>query len=168
VPASGGTPRLVYDPFGFVGSMDVSPDGQTLVFREFRPVLYTLADGTRKELATQDSAYGIRFSPDGKKLVYQDFSTNAIRIRDLETDATTTLIDTDNYLSAADWFPDGNQLAVITDEGVELFTLKAGAQPERKLLKKGFALKDVDVSPDGKAIAYCINGQRSIFVMTGF
>ncbi|HVG60941.1 MAG TPA: hypothetical protein VNA24_20450 [Hyalangium sp.] len=168
VAASGGTPSLVYDSFGSAESVDVSPDGQYLVFREFRPVLLKLSDSTRKELSTQDNAYGIRFSPDGKKLVYLDFSTDSIRIRNLETDETTTLIDTDNYLSSADWFPDGNQLAVITDDGIELFTLNGTAQPERKMLKSGFALKDVDVSPDGKSIAYCVNGQRSIYVLTDF
>jgi Tol biopolymer transport system component len=168
VAASGGAPRVVYDSFGTVGGIDVSPDGQYLVFREFDPVLYKLSDGAKRELATEDNVYGLRFSPDGKKLVYQDSSTDAIRIRDIETGVTSTLVDTDNYLSSADWFPDGNQLAVITDEGIELFTLQGGAQPERKMLKKGFALKDVDVSPDGKSIAYCINGQRSVFVLTGF
>jgi WD40 repeat protein len=94
--------------------------------------------------------------------------THSIRIRDLVTDATTTVIDTDNYLTAADGFPDGKRLAVLTDKGLELFTLQEGAEPTRQMLKSGSAIKDVDVSPDGSAIAYCINGQRSIFVMTGF
>lgn len=171
VAASGGAPRLVYDSFGGTNSLDVSPDGRLLAFDEFDPVLLTLADNTTRTVQMPDSSYGIyalRFSPDGKKLLYHDYETHSIRIRDLVTDATTVVLDTDNYLTGADWFPDGKRLAVLTDEGIEIFTLQEGAAPTRQLLKSGFALKDVDVSPDGTAIAYCVNGQRSIFVMTGF
>jgi Tol biopolymer transport system component len=157
------------DSFRFVDGLDVSPDGQYLVFRDFRPVLLKLADGTTRELSTDDQAYALRFSPDGKRVVYHDGHTDAVRIWDLATDTVTTLFTTGDYLTSADWLPDGNRLAVITDDGLELVTLQAGgAEPTRQVLKKGFALKDVDVSPDGKSIAYCVNGQRSIFVLTGF
>ncbi len=169
VPSTGGTPHVVYEPFGFTKGLDVSADGQYLVFSEFRPVLLKLSDGTTRELDTEDNAYGLRFSPDGKKLLYFDYSTDTVRLRDLETDTTISLLATDNYLTSADWFPDGNRIAVITDDGIELLTLQAGgAAPTRSMLKEGFALKDVDVSPDGKSIAYCVNGRRSIFVLTGF
>lgn len=168
VAATGGTPRHVYDPFGSASGLDVSPDGRYLAVNEFNPVLLTLADGSTEEITTQDNVYALRFSPDGRKLLYHDYSTHSIRVRDLVTGATGTMIDTDNYLTSADWFPDGKRLAVITDEGLEILTLQDGAQPTRQLLKSSIALKDVDVSPDGTAIAYCINGQRSIFVLTGF
>jgi Tol biopolymer transport system component len=168
VSATGGAARLVHDPFGSVSSVDVSPDGKTLLLDGFDIVLFTLADGSTREIPTQENVYGLRYSPDGKKAVYQDFSTEAVRILDLETGTATTLIDTDNYLTSADWFPDGNRLAVLTDESLEILTLQQGAEPTRQVLRDGFALKDVDVSPDGKSIAYCINGQPSIFVLTGF
>jgi Tol biopolymer transport system component len=169
VAAAGGTPRLVHDSFG-VTALDVSPDSQYVAFNEFDPVLLKLSDNSTRTVSMPDSSgiYSLRFSPDGKKLLYHDYDTHSIRIRDLVTDATATVIDTDNYLTGADWFPDGKRLAVLTDKGLELFTLQEGAEPTRQLLKSGSALKDVDVSPDGTAIAYCINGQRSIFVLTGF
>jgi DNA-binding beta-propeller fold protein YncE len=168
VPAAGGTPRVVIKPFQAPRGIDVSPDGQYLGFQAHDLVLLKLSDNTKREIASQSDVYGMRFSPDGKKLLYRDFSTDAIRIRSLENDTTATVIDTSNYLASADWFPDGNQLAVITDQGLELLTLQASGEPARKMLKEGTALKEVDVSPDGKAIAYAINGQRSLFVLTGF
>lgn len=170
VAAAGGAPRLVYDSFGGTTALDVSLDGQYVAFNEFDPVLLKLADNSTQTVSMPESygIYSLRFSPDGKKLLYHDYDTHSIRIRDLVTDATTTVIDTDNYLTAADWFPDGKRLAVLTDEGLELFTLQDGAEPTRRMLKSGSAIKDVDVSPDGTAIAYCVNGQRSIFVVTGF
>ncbi|MCY1077378.1 WD40 repeat domain-containing protein [Archangium lansingense] len=168
VAATGGTPRLVHEPFGFVSSVDVSPDGKYLLFDAFDPVLFALADSSEQELPTDDNVYALRFSPDGKKMLYHDYSTHSLRVRELATGATTTVLDTDNYLTGADWFPDGKRLAVISDEGLEILTLQDGAEPVRQMVKSGRALKDVDVSPDGTAIAYCVNGMRSIFVLTGF
>ncbi len=168
VSATGGTPRTVHEPFGYVSSVDVSPDGQFVAFDTFDLKLLQLSDSTTRELVDGANVEGVRFSPDSKKLLYVDTPTDSIRILDLATSATTTVVDTDNYLTSADWFPDGKRVAVITDDGIELFTLQDGAAPTRELLKEGFALKSLDVSPDGKSIAYCINGQRSIFVLSGF
>jgi WD40 repeat protein len=169
IAPTGGTARTIPGPSGFARGLDVSPDGQFLAFGDFGLQVLTLADGSTREFPTEDDPYTLRFSPDGKKLLYFDYSSDTVRIRDLETDATSTVVTTGNYLTSADWFPDGEHLAVITEDGIERFTLQAGgAPPTHELLKKGFALKDVDVSPDGKSIAYCVNGQRSIFVLTGF
>jgi Tol biopolymer transport system component len=168
VASSGGTPRLVTKPYQAPKGLDVTQDGQTLGFQAHDVILFKLADNTERAIASQSDVYGLRFSPEGKRLLYRDFSTDDIRIRSLESETTTTVLDTGNYLSAADWFPDGNQLAVVTDTGLELLTLQGSGAPTRKMLKEGTAFKDVDVSPDGKAIAYAVNGQRSLFVLTGF
>lgn len=168
VASTGGTPRQVIKPFQGPKGLDVSADGQYLGYQAYDVVVLKLADNTKREIASQSNVYGLRFSPDGKKLLYRDFSNDDIRIRSLESDTTTTALDTSNYLSSADWFPDGNQLAAVTDEGLELITLNGSGAPTRKMLKEGKAFKDVDVSPDGKAIAYAVNGQRSLFVLTGF
>jgi WD40 repeat protein len=168
VSAAGGTPRVIVKPSQAPKGIDVSADGQYLGYQAFDLVLLKLSDNTKREIASQSDVHGPRFSPDGKKLLYRDFSTDAIRIRNLENDTTATVLDTSNYLVSADWFPDGKQLAVITDQGLELLTLQASGEPTRKMLKEGTTLKDVDVSPDGKAIAYAVNGQRSLFVLTGF
>jgi Tol biopolymer transport system component len=169
VAASGGTPRVVTKPYQAPKGIDVSQDGQYLGFQSYDVVILKLADNTQQTVSTRSEVYGLRFSPDGKKLLYRDYNTDAIRIiQSLENGTTTTVLDTSNYLSAADWFPDGNQLAVVSDTGLELVTLQASGEPTRKMLKEGTSFKDVDVSPDGKAIAYAVNGQRSLFVLTGF
>ena len=38
----------------------------------------------------------------------------------------------------------------------------------RQLLSDQFALLDADLSPDGASVAYGVNGQQSLFVLTGF
>ncbi|HEX8704353.1 MAG TPA: hypothetical protein VF815_36310 [Myxococcaceae bacterium] len=167
VAPTGGTPRIVHEPFGYVSSMDVSPDGQFMAYDTFDLELLRFSDNTTRPLIESANVSGVRFSPDGKKLLYVDSPSDSIRILDLATSATTMVVDTDNYLTSADWFPDGRRVAVITDEGIEIFTLQNGAAPTRELLREGFALKSLDVSPDGKSMAYCINGQSSIFVLSG-
>ena len=167
VASTGGTPRVVHDPFGYISGVEVSPDGQFMAFDSFDLELLRFSDNTTQELIAGANVDGVRFSPDGKKLLYIDAPTDSIRILDLETSATATVVDTDNYLTSADWFPDGKRVAVITDDGIEVFMRQDGAAPTRQLLRKGFALKSLDVSPDGKSIAYCINGQSSIFVLSG-
>jgi Tol biopolymer transport system component len=166
VASTGGTPRTVGEAFGYVSSVDVSPDGQFMARDTFDLELVQLSDNTIRELMSGANVDEVRFSPDSKKLLYVDSPTDSIRILDLATNTTTEVVDTDNYLTSADWFPDGKRVAVITDDGIEIFTLQDGAAPTRQLLREGFALKSLDVAPDGKSLAYCINGQRSIFVLS--
>lgn len=75
----------------------------------------------------------------------------------------------ENLLSSfggIDWFSDGRRLLAGTDRGIEIVTL--GPPVGRTLLKDSFALMDVDLSPDDKSVAYSINGQSSLFVLSGF
>jgi len=76
------------------------------------------------------------------------------------------VLDTTNSFGGIDWFSDGRRLLAGTDRGIEIVTL--GPPVGRTLLKDSFALMDVDLSPDDKSVAYSINGQSSLFVLSGF
>ncbi|MEZ4297373.1 MAG: hypothetical protein R3B70_20580 [Polyangiaceae bacterium] len=165
IPAAGGTAEVVVTEFATTDP-DVSADGTRLVFAQNGGPLRLV------DLATPDmpqdlgtSGFSPRFSPDGKKIVYQ--SGFDLKIMDLASGDVTDVLDTGNYLASADWLPEGDRLAAITDDGIEILTLGEGA-PERELISDQFAAKDIDVSADGKSIVYAVNGQSSIFVLTGF
>lgn len=69
------------------------------------------------------------------------------------------------YLTSLAWFPDGQRLALTTQNGIEIIDVISGA---RTLAIDDFATKDIDVSADGKAIVYGINGQTSLRIVVGF
>ncbi len=165
VAASGGTPTMAVDDIATLDP-DVSPDGKRLVYATNGGTLQLvdLADPTMaKDLAVHGTSP--RFSPDGKTIAFE--SEEKIQIMDLETFMVKDVsIDAGTYLASVAWFPDGKQLAITSDDGIEIVTLDS--PPTRKLLREEFAAKDIDVSHDGKSIAYGINGSKNIFVLSGF
>ena len=115
-------------------SVDVSPDGGTVVF-DLLGDLYTvpLAGGDATAL-TEGMAYDAqpRYSPDGSQVVFvsdRDGAENLWRI-DVETKATRQVTDTSvhNYESP-DWLPDGDYVVAAVGAGA----LAGGEQRNPKL-----------------------------------
>lgn len=109
-------------------SLDVSPDGSTLVF-DFLGDLYTLpiTGGTPTQITSGmqfDSQP--RFSPDGKKIVYTSDKSGGegVWIIDLATkeDKSITSGKTDRYQSP-EWTPDGDYI-IASKAGMRSGTLK--------------------------------------------
>ncbi|HEY8923151.1 MAG TPA: hypothetical protein VIU64_02150 [Polyangia bacterium] len=166
LPAAGGPSRQVVNAFAAVGP-DLSPDGKSLVYGINGSNLQ-LADLTRSppvvtDLGTPGSAP--RFSPDGSAIAY--WSGDTLRVMQLATQATTDVLTGDANLGfgGVDWFGDGRLLAG-TARGVEIVT--PGPPVTRRLVSDVFALLDVDLSPDEAQVAYAINGQQSLFFLSGF
>lgn len=164
VAASGGAASVAVMDFAAMDP-DISPDGKSLV--------YAVNGGTLRlvDLATPDSVKDLgesgtspRFSPDGQSIAFE--SGEKIKLMALASGEVTDVVDTGTYLASVDWFPDGERLAITSDDGIEIVTL--GASPERKLVRDEFASMDLDLSADGKAIAYTVNGQPSIYVLRDF
>jgi Tol biopolymer transport system component len=147
-------------------SLDVSPDGQTIVF-DLLGDLYTLPIGGGKATAlTTGLAYDAqpRFSPDGKKVVFVSDRSGGenIWILTLDTKDTTQLTQGNgNQNLSPDWSPDGRHVIVSRGTGLfptaklHLFDVEGGAgfpllppTPQNQQLKTmGPAF-----SPDGRQV----------------
>ena len=167
VPVQGGAGRQVVNAFAAVGP-DLSPDGRWLVYG-INGGTMQLADLSQSPVAVTDlgtNGNSPRFSPDGARIAF--WSGGAIRLMDVATNAASDVITGDSNFDfgGVDWFSDGQRLLAGTDQGMEIITL--GPPVSRRLLADVFALLDVDLAPDGARVAYGINGQSSLFVLTGF
>ena len=166
VPSAGGTTRQVVSAFAAVGP-DLSPDGKSLVYgingSNLQLADLTSSPPTITDLGTPGSAP--RFSPDGRAIAY--WSGDTLQVMQLSSKATTDVLTGDANLGfgGVDWFGDGRLLAGSA-RGVEIVTL--GPPVVRHLVSDVFALLDVDLSPDEMQVAYAINGQQSLFVLSGF
>ena len=105
-------------------SLDLSPDGSTLVF-ELLGDLYTLpvAGGTAKRI-TSGQAYDMQpdFSPDGKRLVFVSDRNGSENLWISDADGgnarALTTGERENYVSPA-WAPDGQY--IVATKGVQLW-----------------------------------------------
>ena len=143
-------------------SLDVSPDGQTIVF-DMLGDLYTLPiSGGKATRLTSGMEFDMhpRFSPDGKSIVFVSDKDggNNIWVYDLETEKSKALTKGKNqHYQSADWTPDGEY--IVTAKGRAILKLHllhkdggAGAQ----LIKQPAMQKTHEpaVSPDGRYIWY--------------
>jgi Tol biopolymer transport system component len=101
-------------------SLDVSPDGQKIVFDLLGDLYMIPISGGKASRITKGMAFDSnpRFSPDGKSLVYTSDSSggNNIWIRDIETnDSTQITKEKDLQTAFADWTKDGDY--IITAKG---------------------------------------------------
>jgi imidazolonepropionase-like amidohydrolase/Tol biopolymer transport system component len=152
-------------------SLDVSPDGQSLVF-DMLGDLYSvpMAGGDATRL-TSGMAYDAqpRFSPDGKKLVFVSDREGAdnIHVMDLGTKQITAITrGKANVYQSPDWSPDGQYIVASKGgfrgglpklwmyhadggSGVALYTDPANAPPGTAVQQAGAAF-----SSDGKTIWY--------------
>jgi Tol biopolymer transport system component/imidazolonepropionase-like amidohydrolase len=108
-------------------SLDVSPDGKTLVFDMMGDIYKIPITGGKAEQITKGMAFDThpRFSPDGKSLVFTSDKSGSeniwtLDITDPEAEAKQITKDDDGYYQAAEWTPDGNY--IVASKGIR--TLK--------------------------------------------
>jgi hypothetical protein len=163
VPVAGGASTIVYT--GPNTEFDLSPDGTNSVYDGSNGLtLYPLPNGPGVDLGNLIGG-SPRFSPDGKKI---SFITNAvIRVVALDTKVAMNVVDLTNDfgLGGAVWAPDGASLIAPTKTGVERITLADGT---KKTLVALAQVSAVDVTKDGTALVYALNGQPDLTVITGF
>jgi len=135
MPIEGGTPRKVTD-LNIAGFFDVSPDGNTLAFatvdhtmgHEERLALVSTDTGQLvKKIEFQRPRMGlVRFSRDGKSIVYPIRENNADNLWQQPLDGSTGRQLTSfksEHIWDYHWSPDGSKLAMVrghTDSDVVL------------------------------------------------
>ena len=139
-----GNNRVVVDVgSGFQQHLRFSPDGSQVAFFDGLEdqdkivfgrggewddigILYVVSaeDGSKKEVARSthlgaDGAVQIEWSPDGSRIIYQDYADSETTwIVDVETAEKTLLIDGP---SLAEWSPDGSRIILVGEEGMFLY-----------------------------------------------
>ena len=146
-------------------SLDVSPDGQTIIF-DLLGDLYTLpiAGGTATRL-TSGLAYDAqpRFSPDGKKVVFVSDRSGGDNVWTLTLDLkdTTQITQGNNALYVSpEWTPDGKYIVVSRSGGLggaaklQMYHVDGGSG--LPVIREPAPLKTVGAafSPDGRYVWY--------------
>ena len=143
-------------------SLDISPDGKTIIF-DMLGDLYTIpfSGGTATRI-TDGLALDTnpRYSPDGKSIVFtSDRSGNDnVWVLDLETKETTQITkDKKGSVQSADWSPDGNYIVAAKGKrNLKLHLYHKDGGGGTQLIKEPSNLKTVEpvYSPDSKYIYY--------------
>ena len=143
-------------------SVDVSPDGKTIVF-DMMGDLYTMPfTGGKATRITEGMAYDVqpRFSPDGKSIVFtSDRSGNDnIWTMELESEETKKITKSENeHFQSAEWSPDGEYLVVSRGRRIhKLYMYHKDGGGGFQLIKEPARLKTIEptFSPDGRYIYY--------------
>jgi Tol biopolymer transport system component len=146
-------------------SLDVSPDGQTIVF-DLLGDLYTLPiTGGRATAITHGLAFDAqpRFSPDGKRIVFVSDRSGGdnVWLLDVATGDTTQLTrGNDNYYISPEWSPDGKYIVVSRASGtfgtakLQMYHVDGGTG--LPLIREPATLKTLGAAftPDGRYIWY--------------
>lgn len=146
-------------------SLDVSPDGQTIVF-DLLGDLYTLPiAGGRATRLTSGMAYDVqpRFSPDGKKVAFVSDRSGGDNVWTLSLDGRDTTQVTQgngNLYVSPEWTPDGEFIAVSRAGGlggahkIHLYSVHGGSGFQ--LVREPATLKALGASftPDGRYMYY--------------
>ncbi|MFY7900208.1 MAG: amidohydrolase family protein [Chitinophagaceae bacterium] len=143
-------------------SLDVSPDGKTIVF-DLMGDIYTMpTNGGKASFVTKGLAYDVhpRFSPDGKKILFISDRSGADNVWYIDTEKKDTVqltADQNQYFPSACWTPDGNYIVYSKGRRVpKLFMVHKKGGSGTQLIDAPAALKTIDpaTSADGKKIYY--------------
>ncbi|WP_245658010.1 amidohydrolase family protein [Roseivirga echinicomitans] len=143
-------------------SLDISPNGQTIIFDMLGDIYTMPFKGGQTTRITDGMAYDThpKFSPDGKSVVFtSDRSGNDnIWTMELESKETKQITKSENEnFQSADWSPDGDY--IVTSRGrrnLKLFMYHKNGGGGFELIKEPAGLKLVEpaFSADGRYIYY--------------
>jgi imidazolonepropionase-like amidohydrolase/Tol biopolymer transport system component len=113
-------------------SVDVSPDGSTLVFDMLGDIYTMPAAGGRATALTSGMAYDAqpRFSPDGTKIVFTSDRSGGEGVWTMSLDLSdTTQVTTGKTTKydSPDWTPDGNYIVVTRGINLHMYHVDGGA-----------------------------------------
>ena len=143
-------------------SVDVSPDGKTLVFDMMGDLYRMPVSGGKAEKLTSGMPYDVhpRFSPDGKSIVFISDKNGAdnVWIMDLDTEEMRAITEdkNQNYFSA-DWSPEGDYIVAARGRRnikLHLYHKDGGSGAQLVDEPKNLKMIDPAFSPDGKTIYF--------------
>ena len=142
-------------------SVDISPDGQTIVFDLMGDIFTIPAAGGNATAMTTGLSFDThpRYSPDGKKILFTSDRSGSENLWyiDLEKKDTVQITkDRDQNFPSAAWTPDGNY--IIAAKGrleMKLWIMHKDAGSGGQLIETpGIKTIDPVVSPDGRYVYY--------------
>lgn len=143
-------------------SVDVSPDGNTILFDMMGDIYRMPISGSTAKRVTEGLAYDVhpKFSPDGKSIVFISDKSGADNIwtMNLESKETKQITEdsNQNYFSA-DWSPDGEYIVGAKGRrNIKLHLYHKDGGSGAQLIKEPENLKTIDpaFSPDGNTIYF--------------
>jgi len=143
-------------------SVDISPDGQTLLF-DLLGDLYTMPVGGGKATRlTRGLAWDThpRYSPDGKRILFTSDRSGAENLWYIEPDKKDTVQltkDRDQNFPSAAWTPDGQYIVYSKGRlNVQLYMMHKDGGSGTQLISTPTGLKTIDpaVSADGRYVYY--------------
>ncbi|MUP44321.1 amidohydrolase [Gramella sp. BOM4] len=143
-------------------SVDVSPDGKSIVFDMMGDLYQIPITGGKAERITSGMAYDVhpRFSPDGKSLVFISDKNGADNVwtMNLESKEMEAISEDKNQnFFAADWSPDGDFIVAARGRrNIKLHIYHKDGGGGAQLVEEPKDLKMIDpaFSPDGKTIYF--------------
>ena len=143
-------------------SLDISPDGNTIIF-DLMGDLYTMpATGGKATAITKGLAYDVhpRYSPDGKKILFisdRDGADNVWYIDTEKKDTIQVTSDKNQNFPSACWTPDGDY--IIFSKGrlfPKLYMVHRKGGSGSQLIDGPVFIKTIDpaVSADGRTVYY--------------
>ena len=143
-------------------SVDISPDGKTIVF-DMMGDLYTIpAEGGKATQITRGLAFDQhpRYSPDGKKILFVSDKSGAENLWFIDTEKKDTVQLTkeiNQNFPSAEWTPDGKYIVYAKGRRVnKLYMIHKDGGSGTQLIDEPATLKTIDpaISHDGKLIYY--------------
>ncbi|HXB09582.1 MAG TPA: amidohydrolase family protein [Puia sp.] len=143
-------------------SLDVSPDGRTIVFDMMGDLFTVPVTGGKATAVTQGIAFDShpRWSPDGKKILFSSDRSGAENIWwiDLEKKDTFQVTkERDQNFPSAAWTPDGDYIVYSKGKmNVQLYLVHKDGGAGTQLISTPVALKTIDpaVSADGRYVYF--------------